>query len=103
MHLLLDKRSKRYYYAWMDLNSYLSSSDALNVAQLRARMAQLGYVVKSDAQIRQWRTKYKGRQPSPANCVGLELASGGKMRRQDLRPDDYWLAWPELAKERANA
>lgn len=83
----------------MDLNSYLSSPGALSVAQLRARMVELGYDVKNDAQIRQWRTRYKGRLPSPENCMGLELASGGLMRRQDLRPEDYWLTWPDLAEE----
>lgn len=83
----------------MDLNSYLSSPGALSVAQLRARMVELGYDVKNDAQIRQWRIRYKGRLPSPENCMGLELASGGRMRRQDLRPEDYWLTWPELAEE----
>ncbi|MDF8360187.1 hypothetical protein [Achromobacter anxifer] len=82
----------------MDLNSYLSSPVALSVAQLRSRMAELGYVVKDDAQIRQWRVRYKGRQPSPKNCMGLELASGGVMRRQDLRPLDYWVVWPELQR-----
>lgn len=69
------------------------------MAQLRARMAELGYIVKDDAQIRQWRVRYKGRQPSPDNCMGLELASDGLMRRQDLRPKDYWRTWPELAQQ----
>lgn len=97
----LQKRSKRYYHSSMDLNSYLSSPAALSVAQLRSRMAELGYLVKDDAQIRQWRVRYKGRQPSPKNCMGLELASGGVMRRQDLRPLDYWVVWPELQRPQA--
>lgn len=82
----------------MDLNSYLSSPGALTVAQLRTRMGALGYTVKNDAQIRQWRTRHKGRLPSPENCVGLQLASGGLIRREDLRPDDYWMIWPDLPK-----
>ncbi|PND31888.1 hypothetical protein C1I89_22345 [Achromobacter pulmonis] len=61
-------------------------------------MAELGYVVKNDAQIRQWRGRCKGRKPSPKNCMGLELASGGLVRRQELRPLDYWIVWPELAR-----
>ncbi|WP_225589299.1 hypothetical protein [Achromobacter sp. ACM03] len=80
----------------MNLNSYLSSPGSLSVSQLRARMAELGYVVKNDAQIRQWRIRFRGRRPSPTNCVGLELASGWKMRRQDLRPEDWQEIWPEL-------
>lgn len=80
----------------MDLNSYLSSPGAPTVAQLRARMVELGYDVKSDAQIRQWRTRYKGRVPTPEYCVGLERASGGAVSRQDMR-DDWARIWPELA------
>lgn len=80
----------------MDLNSYLSSPDAPTVAQLRARMVELGYDVKSDAQIRQWRTRYKGRVPTPEYCVGLELASAGAILRQHMR-DDWQRIWPELA------
>jgi DNA-binding transcriptional regulator YdaS (Cro superfamily) len=76
----------------------MSTPGALTIAQLRARMVALGYEVKSDAQIRQWRYRYKDRIPSPENCMGLERASDGLIRRQDLRPDDYWLTWPELAK-----
>ncbi|MFA1686540.1 hypothetical protein ACDY99_23910 [Achromobacter dolens] len=81
----------------MDLNSYLSSPGAPTVAQLRARMVELGYDVKSDAQIRQWRIRYKGRVPTPEYCVGLERASGGAVSRQDMR-DDWARIWPELAR-----
>lgn len=81
----------------MDLNSYLSSPGAHSVSQLRARMVELGYDVKSDAQLRQWRTRYKGRVPTPEYCVGLELASDGAIQRRDLRPDDWQRIWPELA------
>ncbi|WP_368647942.1 transcriptional regulator [Castellaniella ginsengisoli] len=31
----------------------------------------------------------------PENCRAIELATG--VRRQDLRPDDWWVHWPELA------
>lgn len=82
----------------MDLNSYLSSPGAPTVAQLRARMVELGYDVKSDAQIRQWRIRYKGRVPTPEYCVGLERASDGAVLRQDMR-DDWARIWPELAEE----
>lgn len=33
----------------------------------------------------------------PENCLAIEKALG--VRRQDLRPDDWWDIWPELAKE----
>jgi len=78
----------------MDLNQYLSSPGAMSVTGLRLRMRSLGYEVKSNAQIRQWRTGF--RSPGEKNCVGLEKATGGLIRRQDLRPDDWHLIWPEL-------
>lgn len=34
----------------------------------------------------------------PAYCTGIEIASCGKVTRQDLRPDDWHLIWPELEK-----
>ncbi|MFJ0381013.1 hypothetical protein WLU08_25370 [Bordetella bronchiseptica] len=62
-------------------------------------MVELGYDVKSDAQIRQWRIRHNRRVPSPENCVGLELATAKQIRRQDLRPDDFARIWPELAAQ----
>ncbi|MDO3524521.1 YdaS family helix-turn-helix protein [Ralstonia pseudosolanacearum] len=59
-------------------------------------MLSLGYSVKSDAQIRQWRHGYAGRRPDPENCVGLELATGGAVTRKEMRPDDWQLIWPEF-------
>lgn len=82
----------------MDLNSYLSLPDAMSVSELRSRLVELGYDVKSDAQIRQWRHRYAGRIPSPENCAGLELVSAGLLSRRDLRPDDWQRIWPELAE-----
>lgn len=31
------------------------------------------------------------------HCAAIERATGGQVARKDLRPDDYWLIWPELA------
>lgn len=45
-----------------------------------------------------------GRVPSPQLCVQIERATGGQVTRADLRPDDFWLIWPDLpapAKEAA--
>ncbi|WP_178391836.1 transcriptional regulator [Caballeronia sordidicola] len=80
----------------MDLDQYLSTPDAPTVAQLRERMRELGYVVKSDAQIRQWRHRYGGRKPDPENCVGLELATNGGVPRTEFYPDDWQKIWPEF-------
>jgi DNA-binding transcriptional regulator YdaS (Cro superfamily) len=75
----------------MKLNQYLSTPGALTVAEIRIRIG-----AKSDAQIRQWQHGYAGRIPSPENCLSIERATGGQVTRQDLRPDDYWLIWPDL-------
>ncbi len=60
-------------------------------------MNRLGYDVKSDAQIRQWRHSYGGRKPDAENAVGLELATDGQVSRKTFYPDDWHLKWPELA------
>lgn len=38
-----------------------------------------------------------GTRPVPAeHCAALERATGGEVRRWDLRPDDWDRIWPEL-------
>lgn len=83
----------------MDIDQYLSSPGALSVTELRLAMRALGYPVKSNTQIRQWRHQYKGRRPDPKNCTGLELATNGGILRVDVYTDDWHLIWPELAKK----
>lgn len=39
----------------------------------------------------------KGERPVPVGrCLAIETATSGAVTRQDLRPDDYWLIWPDL-------
>jgi DNA-binding transcriptional regulator YdaS (Cro superfamily) len=87
----------------MDLDQFLSRPDAPSVSELRTRMIALGYNVKSDAQIRQWRHGYADRIPSPENCVGLEKATAGKVSRKTFHPTDWHLIWPELVRVPAEA
>lgn len=75
----------------MKLHAYLDQPGALTVSELRIAAG-----VKSDAQIRQWRHGYADRIPGPENCVAIERATGGAVRRWDLRPDDWHRIWPEL-------
>lgn len=77
----------------MKLHEYLSSPGAMSVSQLAV---QIG--VKSDAQVRQWQHAYAGRLPGPAYCLSIERATDGAVTRKDLRPDDYWLIWPDLTE-----
>lgn len=83
----------------MNLDTYLSLPGAPTVAQLRERMNALGYEVKSDAQIRQWRYGYGGRKPDHENSVGLEKATDGMVSRCGFYPDDWQLIWPELVSD----
>jgi DNA-binding transcriptional regulator YdaS (Cro superfamily) len=87
----------------MDLNEYLALPSSLSVSTLRSRMVELGSTIKSDAQIRQWRTKHKGRIPDPANCMAIERATDGAVTRRDLRPDDCEAIWPDLIEATAGA
>lgn len=36
----------------------------------------------------------------PELCVAIERATDGQVTRQDLRPEDYWLIWPDLPAPR---
>lgn len=77
----------------MNLSEYLASDGSLSVGELRKRAG-----VKSDAQIRQWQHGYANRRPGPVHCLAIERATNGAVTRRDLRPDDWHLIWPELAK-----
>jgi len=50
----------------------------------------------SPALVHQWRA---GVRPVPVqHCLAIERAAEGVVTRRDLRPDDWQLIWPELAK-----
>jgi len=38
----------------------------------------------------------RGTTPNPTYCSAIERATNGAVTRQDLRPHDWWLIWPEL-------
>lgn len=44
--------------------------------------------------VSQW--KGEGRNVPVEHCVSIERATNGDVTRQELRPDDYWLIWPDL-------
>ena len=75
----------------MNLKDFLKKPDAMTAAAL-ARLIGV-----QDQQVRQWQHGYNDRKPSPENCVAIERATNGEVTRQELRPDDYWLIWPDLA------
>lgn len=49
--------------------------------------------------VSQWKN---GHRPVPIEYMAdIERATNGQVTRKDLRPDDWNLIWPELAKRRA--
>lgn len=51
------------------------------------------------AAVWQWKSKDhkgKGRKVPVEHCLAIERATNGAVTRRDLRPDDYWLIWPDL-------
>lgn len=40
---------------------------------------------------------YGHKQPSAKVATLIEQATNGNVTRQVLRPDDWWLIWPELS------
>ncbi len=76
----------------MNLNDYFNSAECMSISELASLIG-----IKNDAQIRQWQHGYSGRIPSPENSLAIERATAGQVTRQELRPDDFWRIWPDLA------
>lgn len=65
------------------------------VDRKRGRQTALARKLEVDPQlVWQWS---RGARPVPViRCVAIELATKRQVRRWDLRPDDWFLHWPEL-------
>lgn len=46
-------------------------------------------------------SNWKKRGAPAAYCHAIEQACGGKVTRQQLRPKDWHLLWPDLARTKA--
>ncbi|MEX3933311.1 transcriptional regulator [Paraburkholderia phymatum] len=79
----------------MTLDEYFNEPGAPTMKAFKEKMNALGYDVQSPDQIRQWRHGYYKRIPSPEYCMGIHLATDGKVTLQELRPDDWQRIWPE--------
>ncbi len=77
----------------MKLRDYLSNPGSKTAEQLRIEIG-----ARSASQIHQWASRWKGRQPSAAYAMQLEIATAGLVSRQELR-EDWRLIWPELASQ----
>lgn len=45
---------------------------------------------------RQAISNWKTRGVPVEHCLAIERATSGAVTRQELRPNDYWLIWPDL-------
>lgn len=69
------------------LDTYLSKASITSTEFARA-------IGVSPSFVYQWRT---GRRPIPVELhASVERASHGQLLRAAMRPDDYWLIWPDL-------
>lgn len=41
-------------------------------------------------------SNWKMRGVPVERCLAIDRATGGRVTRQELRPNDYWLIWPDL-------
>lgn len=80
----------------MTLDDYLNQPGAMSATDLGRRIG-----LQNADHLRAWRHGYGGRKPSPKFCVAIERETAGAVTRQDLRPEDYWLHWPDLRAPKA--
>ena len=71
----------------MDLRTYVDAE--------RGRAAALAAALGvSPVMVSHWASQMRG--VAMDRCTAIEQATGGAVRRWDLRPDDWHLIWPEL-------
>lgn len=76
------------YFARMDLKKYLATRRGRQTALAAATGLAPTYI---------WQMA-NGVRPVPIeHCAAIERATNGQVSRKDLRPNDYWRIWPELA------
>ena len=74
----------------MNLKSYFQGRP-------RGAMTELAHQLSiAPVYLSQLASRQDGREPSPALCVQIGSLTSGEVTRWDLRPNDWWLIWPEL-------
>ncbi len=72
----------------MDLDTYLTQVETASSLSKRSGILQV--------LLSQWR---KGVRPVPFDkCVVIEKNTNGLVTRKDLRPEDWFVMWPELSE-----
>lgn len=70
-------------------------------AVLGSQLALAVAIGAAPAQVSQW---VNGIRPVPAHyCLAIERATQGAVTRQDLRPDDAHLIWPDIKAPKRKA
>lgn len=70
-------------------------SDYLNQLERGGKSAFARKIGAHASDLSDW---MKGARPIPVRfCPAIERESGGRVGRQDCRPDDWQMYWPELA------
>lgn len=72
----------------MDLRTYLNAAPRGTAASI-AKAVSVHPVM-----VTQWANRLK--DVPPERCLPIERATGGAVTRADLRPNDFWLIWPDL-------
>lgn len=72
----------------MELATYLKQEGHGAVTRLAKAIGAHG------SDVSDWANK---KRPVPVrSAVAIEAFTGGAVSRQELRPDDFWLLWPDL-------
>jgi DNA-binding transcriptional regulator YdaS (Cro superfamily) len=74
----------------MNLRQFLDELPRGGIARLAASLSI------SPVYLSQLAARQDGREPSAELAVLIERATGGVVTRRELRPNDYWLIWPEF-------
>lgn len=78
----------------MNLSNFLHEQNVSNIDFAKSIGVTTGM-------ISQW---LSGHRPiSPEKCVLIMKKTNGMVTRQELRPNDYWLIWPDLKKPKVAA
>jgi DNA-binding transcriptional regulator YdaS (Cro superfamily) len=91
VHILLTAEVQKTYTSVMDH----AIDRVARVLGSQNEIAALVGVTK--AAVAQW--KLPGRRVPAEHCVVIERTTGGVVSRRELRPDDWWLIWPELVTD----
>lgn len=84
-------------------NAYTASMEAVRKAVecLGSQAALAAALNVTQPTVSEWA---RGERPVPIpRCLAIEVATGGKVSRMELRPNDWHLIWPDQAGMKVEA